>query len=197
MQSELTLLIDVDDVMVDLLGSVIEHIKVVEGTTYPRDVFVKHEFFDSINRQDLRPAWKLKIDKGNYVYNLKEIDGAIEAIETFRSMDIIMHPVTAPMYGSATWIHERSLWLMERMKFPFDDQIHTAAKHMIYGDVMIDDRPKNLEGFLKRNPNGKAMLFDQPWNRSIQGPWIRVKSWNEVINEINDLNRCYEFFGKV
>jgi 5'(3')-deoxyribonucleotidase len=46
-------------------------------------------------------------------------------------------------------------------------------KHMLLGDVLIDDYPKNLEGF-----TGLPILFDQPYNQE-ETRFVRVGNWRK------------------
>ena len=172
--------VDADDVLIDLLGSVIDFIKTEDGFQYERAVFTKDDFFSSINRSDLRFKWKDMIDRGGYVYNLPENSGARTAIDILRERFII-HPATAPLYSCEKWMFERAKWLHDRMDFPYRDQIHSAAKYRLCGDVLIDDRVSNLSAFHVTNPNALLIIFDQPWNANEKGPWVRAKSMAEVV----------------
>jgi len=70
--------------------------------------------------------------------------------------------------------------------FPFigrDKVICTGYKHLIRGDVLIDDYHKNFRGF-----QGKKLLFDRPWNRSAcEIDLVRVYTWDHVLYEIENM----------
>ena len=69
--------------------------------------------------------------------------------------------------------------------FPFLDWDHvivTANKHMINGDVLIDDGPHNLTG-----GNYRKLLFDRPHNRSFDEKSVnavRVYDWDGIYEQI-------------
>lgn len=54
-------------------------------------------------------------------------------------------------------------------------------KHMIIGDILIDDAPHNLEGFI-----GIPILFTQPWNKSYEDKnwFLRAYSWLDIYDVI-------------
>ena len=59
------------------------------------------------------------------------------------------------------WIKDHFPW-MHRY-----DIVLTGRKDLLIGDMLIDDKPSNLKGFI-----GKKVLFDRPWNRDTYAPSI-------------------------
>ena len=55
-------------------------------------------------------------------------------------------------------------------------------------DIFIDDNP-NLATSIHEYENKILLLFDQPWNRSVQDSSIvvRVKSWKAILEYINSI----------
>lgn len=76
-------------------------------------------------------------------------------------------------------LEEKSLWLDEH--FPFihwKNRILCGDKHVLRGDVLIDDRSYNLKGF-----KGRTFLFTSPHNVNTDG-FERVDSWLEIGAEL-------------
>jgi len=65
-------------------------------------------------------------------------------------------------------------WLKDNFPYIKDIiMVNGHIKHLIRGDILIDDAIHNLEKW-----EGIAILFDQPWNQEHNG--LRAKSWYEV-----------------
>ncbi len=72
-------------------------------------------------------------------------------------------------------LEEKSEWLDEF--FPFIDwkrRILCGHKHILRGDVLIDDRSYNLNTF-----EGRTLLFTSPHNIRTEG-YERVSNWQDV-----------------
>ena len=72
-------------------------------------------------------------------------------------------------------LHEKSDWLDEY--FPFihwKNRILCGDKHILKGDILIDDRSYNLESF-----KGRSLLFTSPHNIHTNG-FDRVDSWQAI-----------------
>ena len=72
---------------------------------------------------------------------------------------------------------EKSAWLEEHFPFvTWHQLVLCGAKHIIHGDIMIDDHFKHLDVFPKR-----TLLFTQPHNQLADSRGHeRVDSWEEV-----------------
>jgi 5'(3')-deoxyribonucleotidase len=92
-----------------------------------------------------------------------------------------VYAVTAPF--NAEWLTQRADWLL-RLGIDLAHQVHTHAKHRVRADVLIDDRPEHCASF-----PGRAILFDQPWNRRAALPanGVRCVGYAETLAEIRRL----------
>ncbi len=76
-------------------------------------------------------------------------------------------------------LREKSEWLDEH--FPFihwKKRILCGDKHILKGDILIDDRSYNLSGF-----HGRPLLFTSPHNINSNG-FERVDSWEQVAEKL-------------
>ena len=72
---------------------------------------------------------------------------------------------TKPWDSCIGWAHARTSWL--RKNFQAEEIICTAAKHRVKGDVLIEDSYENLVRWKEHFPEGRALLYMRPWNKSI------------------------------
>lgn len=66
------------------------------------------------------------------------------------------------------------------------ETIFTHAKHMIDGDVFIDDYPENCKAWQTAHPTGTAICFAAPYNTHYEG--LRIGNWKQVLNKISELS---------
>ena len=67
---------------------------------------------------------------------------------------------SAPWWSCEGWVTARAGWLYKHFKVKFDELICCSCKWAVAGDVLIDDKPKNVELWAERHPEGHAALFD-------------------------------------
>ena len=113
--------------------------------------------------------------------DVKPIDGALETINKLKKFGFrIVYPTCTPLETP----HVKFRWL-EKYGFTQDinDYVELTDKSLIRADVLVDDRPKNLDTF-----EGKKVLFSQPWNESEKYNinYLYADSWYKV------LDYCYE-----
>ncbi len=72
-------------------------------------------------------------------------------------------------------LKEKSDWLDHYFPFiPWQHRILCGHKHVLKGDLLVDDRSYNLERF-----EGRQLLFTSPHNTQTN-KFERVSSWNEI-----------------
>ncbi|MAZ28565.1 MAG: 5'(3')-deoxyribonucleotidase [Cytophagaceae bacterium] len=72
-------------------------------------------------------------------------------------------------------LREKADWLDEHFPFiPWQNRILCGHKHILKGDILIDDRAYNLEAF-----DGRGIQFTSPHNIHTSG-FERVTSWKEI-----------------
>jgi 5'-nucleotidase len=114
------------------------------------------------------------------------IPGAQDGIRALLEMGCeVFFVTTAPLHSQ--WaILEKSEWIDKH--FPevgAGNMVFTRHKHLVRGDMLIDDYHGNLEKF-----QGHDIIFDQPWNRAtrnrstgLHGTY-RAFGWDDLINHI-------------
>jgi 5'(3')-deoxyribonucleotidase len=105
--------------------------------------------------------------------NLKPIPHSQSVLEKLSERHHVYIASAAMQFPNS--LEEKSDWLDEH--FPFihwKNRILCGDKHILRGDVLIDDRSYNLKNF-----EGKTFLFTSPHNVNTNG-FERVNSWLEI-----------------
>jgi 5'(3')-deoxyribonucleotidase len=75
---------------------------------------------------------------------------------------------------SLFWVHERLQWLKRHFGFEPHEIVFTSQKHLIRGDVLVDDHQEHVEKF-----PGRGVLWAKPHNLQSQHP-ERHCSWEAI-----------------
>ena len=179
MQS-LTILVDMDDTITDLLGAWVEMLNRRYGTQVsPEDIpsWDIAKSFPSLTREQVF-APLLCDSLWRYV---RPKEGAAE---TLRQLIADGHKVFIVTTSAYETLRTKMDVVLFRY-FPFlswENVIITANKQMIKGDVLIDDGVHNHIG-----GDYEKLLMDAPHNRGIDAEgngMVRVKNWAEIYREI-------------
>lgn len=175
----MNILVDVDGVVADTMTAWLD--------------FYNHNYDDILTPEDIT-SWDMvnfvKPECGEKIYEFltkdylyektKPIDGASSGVKHLRGKGHRVIFATAGIYTTAKF-H----WLEEHGFEPgknAEDYVSIYDKNLLRGDILIDDRDKNVESFVNRT----AILFDQPWNKNIT--WSkRAFSWHDVIQMIREI----------
>lgn len=107
--------------------------------------------------------------------------GAVEFVKKLTEVGYDVYIATAPfpsencMWEKKKWVDRVLYWL------PPTRTIFIHDKHILEGDMLIDDKPENLVSF-----TGTRVLFDRPWNRNLRTgileKWfIRVTQYSDIL----------------
>lgn len=181
----LTILIDMDDVLEDLVGCWIAELNAQHGTSVEMEDITEWRianFFPTLTVEELyAPLFDPQMWG-----KLQAIPGAAENVKRLIDDGHTVRVVTATHYGTVLPKMERFLYLYPFLKWK--NVIIASDKSMILGDVMIDDGVHNLE-----NTSCAKILFDRPHNRSYDAEangMVRVRTWDEIYDVISEL--CVE-----
>jgi 5'-nucleotidase len=106
------------------------------------------------------------------------IDGAPEALWRLSDAGVWIRVITHRLY--ANWGHavaaaDTVAWLDES-SIPYRDLCFLGRKPEVEADLYIDDAPHNVLDL--RAAGNDVIVFDQPYNRHLDGP--RARSWAEA-----------------
>ncbi|HSP27957.1 MAG TPA: hypothetical protein VLN74_05360 [Ilumatobacteraceae bacterium] len=116
---------------------------------------------------------------------MEVIEGAADTLWRLSDAGVWIRIITHRLY--VNWGHEKAVgdtaaWL-DANRIPYRDLCFLGAKPEADADVYIDDAPHNVEQL--RALGNTTIVFDQPYNRSLDGP--RASSWAEVEALVGDL----------
>jgi 5'(3')-deoxyribonucleotidase len=176
-------LLDVDGPIADFTGYYLKLVHEVTGRTYIRAEVSQWDIAKALKltrqEQDKVESW---IDSPTSAMEIQEIPGAVHAVKKIAEMADVYF-VTSPWKRCPEWTYYRSMWLRKRFGALGEKVIHTDQKHVCAGDMLVDDKLSNLEGWLNdRMSNQLAVLWDHPANKQIKLPiWIqRAYGWAKV-----------------
>lgn len=108
--------------------------------------------------------------------NIKPIPGALDGINEIREAGYRVIFATSCVPDTAgnkvRWLVENG-FMPENKKGDYKDFIDVNDKSLVYADVLIDDKIKNLDNF-----KGMPICFDQPYNKNTQHR--RLLSWSSM-----------------
>lgn len=186
-----TVLLDCDGPMSDFTGAYLDAFREVTGrkaTHADVDRWAIHEcsFFTEADRVGgwdgrLRKEVAAKVIEEGFCARIKPHAAALDAIPKLCEVADV-YVVTSPWDSSPTWMYERLHWVANH--FPGIGRrrvIQTAQKHLIRGDVLVDDKPSHVRDWQNAWPNGLGLLFDMHHNGGEQGLGLARTGWPFVL----------------
>ena len=177
----MTILVDMDDVLEQLLDGMIRYLNSRYGTKTTLDDIKEWELagaFPGLTREQI---YSPELDP-DFWKDVHPMPGADKALRRLIDDGHEIYIVTATMYQT---LPEKMDEVLFRY-FPYikwDHVIVTHNKHLIHGDVLIDDGPHNLSGGSYRK-----ILFEAPHNREFDEASIgavRVRNWEEAYEAVS------------
>ncbi|MBT8183897.1 MAG: 5'(3')-deoxyribonucleotidase [Eudoraea sp.] len=172
----MTLFVDMDEVMADTYGAHIE--------LYNKDYNSNLSVEDCLGRE----VWQCvpEAHQENIRQHarqpgfFRELDPIKDSKEILRELtekyDVYIASAAMQFPNS---LREKSDWLDEHFPFiPWQNRILCGNKHVLKGDILIDDRSYNLESF-----KGKSFLFTSPHNIH-SNTFERVDHWQQVAEKL-------------
>lgn len=122
-------------------------------------------------RQDYPPELRAQAEAiytaPGFIRNLPPVPGSLEAVKELLALGLDVRICTSPLSQFENCVAEKYLWVERHLGREATNRlILTKDKTLIYGDLLIDDKPL-IEGAV--NPRWKHILFDAPYNRHVVG----------------------------
>lgn len=163
-------LCDVDNVVADYPGHVLAYVKDFFKKEYTHEHVTQFEILDAIDLTDDEKRLVRKyMEETPSAFDMPIIDGSREALILLNRISDLWF-ITVPLRGNKTWSHDREQWFGKHFPLQrFEDRIITTRdKSFIPGDIFIDDKPQNVEGWADSHPHGLAFLWEGPWNAELK-----------------------------
>jgi len=176
-------LLDVDGVSADFVGATLDSLLRLGGPVMTAEDIVTWDIFGSVPRS-YEDALTAEWHKPGWCAGIPLYEGARDAVLELREVAEVVF-VTTAMNDAPHWLWEREQWLRRNLNAGGRDLVFTAAKHLIVGDVFVDDKASNVAEWHRHHPHGTAVLWDQPYNRQETLPGVlRLGSWAELLEVV-------------
>ena len=176
----MTILVDMDDVLEQLVAGWIELLNERYGTTTTYEDVTSWNVAEAFPTLTEDQVYSVELEDVLWDH-VKPMPGADEALRRMMADGHEIYVVTATKYETLRKKMEAVLF----PNFPYIDWRHVIVTHnkaMIRGDVLIDDGPHNFEGVTCRK-----LLFDRGHNQGFDESSVgalRVHSWEEAYREV-------------
>jgi len=182
------LVVDVDGVLADQVPPILKRLNQKYSLSLrKKDI---RQWDQPIADTDIKTEIENSLQDAQFVLSMGLIKGAHWALmELDKNHSITIATNREPQMDKFT-----REWLQKK-RIPYDRYVNTRehGKGAISGDVLIDDYPNNLAGFLAAG--GLGILFSQPWNEddhSLEDAYkddqiVRAHGWKEVVAIINSI----------
>mgnify|MGYP001576197444 CR=1 FL=1 len=175
------ILLDVDGVLADFITANLRTLHAFGAGPFAHDDVTAWSIEDSLGlTSSQRARMKARWSEPGFCASIPPYEGAQAGVEALRAIGEV-YAVTAPMWSGPTWQHERTEWLVKHFDFRREDVVSTAAKHLVRGDVLVEDKPEALHRWSSSWPDGLGVLWHQPYNAGAEWPIAsRVSGWSEL-----------------
>lgn len=189
-----TVLLDCDQVLSDFIGGWLTLINGKLGTKHKPEHVTDWDILESLKLKKRSEELYALMQKPGFCLDLPVLPGAKEAVAALQDVADV-YIVTAPMSSVRDWTHQREAWLRKHFGIKSSQVFHTSAKHLIRGDIFVDDKFDNCVAWNQKNWTAFTLLWDAPHNQgkgATEGleneGIIRVKDWKTVMEAV----RFYE-----
>ncbi|MGB5554700.1 MAG: 5'(3')-deoxyribonucleotidase [Flavobacteriaceae bacterium] len=172
----MTLFVDMDEVIADTYNAHIEiYNKEYNGSLIVEDCQGR-EVWQCVEEAHQHSIKNHARSRG-FFRDLRPIENSIEVLRELNQKYELYIASAAMQFPNS--LEEKSEWLDEHLPFiPWQKRILCGDKHILKGDILIDDRSYNLETF-----NGRPLLYTSPHNLHTEG-LERVNNWLEVAEKL-------------
>lgn len=168
-----TVLLDCDGVLADFTTGLIQLAERIGVPWKPRKGWNQ---FAGLSRKH-RKALDLAILQPGFCRSLPVLPGAQAMVAGLNSSGHEVYAVTAFWDSHPTWCAERVEYLHAHFDIPGDHVVLTKAKHLVDGDLFVDDRVRNVNRWSQAHPGRAAMLATwggEQWMTPADRTWFLV-----------------------
>lgn len=182
-------LLDVDGVLADFLSATFEFLRDWTGRSWTTMDLMSWEIFDHPELLSFKERGYEQWRTQGFCGTLQPYQGAQAAVASMQEVADV-YILTSPM-DSLYWVHERDAWLKQHFGINRKNIIHTSAKYVCSGDVLVDDRHDNIVQWLEHHPEGLGVLWAHKYNDGLALPTgaVRTASWEDLVGMVRDIAR--------
>ena len=175
------ILVDMDDVLANFEKGFLEkwknkfphhpHVPLIGRTTF----HIEDDYPDELEKE-IRSIFSAP----GFFENLDMIPGGKEALVKMEALGHTALICTNPISKYENCVLEKYHWVSKNLGYRWTKKmIVTKDKTLIYGDILIDDKPEPVG---LRKPVWKHVLFDAPHNKSVKNKLrITWDNWEKIL----------------
>lgn len=180
------ILLDVDGVLGDFPSCALRWLNGrAWGRSEPATIeqITQHDILKAFGVENLQDAFDQWCADTDVCRHMPVYEGAQAFVEELKSFaDVVI--VTARYKKVPNWTSARDAWLVEHFAIDPDNVIHAKRKECVFGEVLIDDKLKNVAAWQNAWPRGLAVVLDRPWNRG--GEHARAHSYQDALGMVKE-----------
>jgi 5'-nucleotidase len=178
--------VDLDGVCADYTGALREVVAAEKGVA-PETLPLERSWDFSewqLSSEDFARLHQAAVLEHRIFRTMRPIEGAAEVLWRLSDAGIWIRIITHRLYvnwGHAVAVADTVDWL-DGAGIPYRDLCFLGAKPQVEADCYIEDAPHNVAAL--RSTGAHVIVFDQPYNRDVDGP--RARSWSDVETLVGD-----------
>ncbi len=180
--------VDIDGVLADQVGAVLEVIEKEYGTKYSKtDVDRAHWTFEG---GELWSEIGRLLADPDYTRSLPLIEGSQSGVKEINHHEVFVVTARRPNAEEATreWLKAHFPCLKDYYR------ARTGTKHNVPSDVLIDDLDFNIVEFVRSHPDRRGILFVHPWSindtdiEDFSDQIYYCPEWQSVVEAIEEID---------
>lgn len=131
-----------------------------------------------LDRDGFLALHRASVQEHRMFRDMPAVPGASDALWRLSDAGVWIRVITHRLvtnWGHATIVSDTVDWLDTR-RIPYRDLCFLGRKPQVQADAYVEDAPHNIEAL--RADGNVVIVFDQPYNRDLDGP--RARTWAEV-----------------
>jgi 5'-nucleotidase len=183
--------VDIDGVLADYDGAMRDHTS--KFMSVPRESIPQTNEWSLVrsgwpfeSEQHFLDTHRRAVTEKRMFLTMDPIDGAADALKHLSDLEVHIRIITFRLVvkgAHQTAVADTAAFL-DLHNIPYRDLCFLKDKAALAGetDLLIDDAPHNVDAVRQASGLDAAMVFDQPYNRQVEG--LRAMNWNDVVNEV-------------
>lgn len=168
----MVIFVDMDEVIADTYGAHIELYNKKYNACLTLSECMGHDVWTRVP-VDRQPHVRGHASEDGFFMNLKVMPDSQEVLRELHEKHEVYIASAAMQFKNS--LREKADWLDKYFPFiPWQNRILCGHKHILKGDILIDDRSFNLEQF-----DGRSLQYTSPHNIHTTG-FERVNNWKEI-----------------
>ncbi|WP_442844952.1 5' nucleotidase, NT5C type [Leeuwenhoekiella sp. H156] len=168
----MTLFVDMDEVIADTYQAHIDLYNNKYNANLKKEDCLGSEVWQMVPKEHQHYVRNHANERGFFI-DLKVIKDSQEVLRALQDKYEVYIASAAMQFKTS--LEEKADWLDAHFPFiPWQNRILCGHKHILKGDILIDDRSYNLEAF-----DGRGIQFSSPHNAHTQG-FDRADTWEAI-----------------